>query len=72
MVLELAGVHLVLRIVCWVMIQVWEEDSLRVGGLDMLPRTAVAMAASADFVVEGAVNLSRLIMSVFDSALKCR
>ena len=56
-ILKLARIHLVLRIVCWVVVQVWKEDGLRVGGLDMLARTAVTMAAGANFVVERAVNL---------------
>lgn len=39
------------------MVQVWKEDGLRVGGLDMLARTAVAMAAGTDFVIERTVDL---------------
>lgn len=30
---------------------------MRIGGLDVFPRAAVAVAAGADFVVEGAVDL---------------
>lgn len=55
MVLQLTGVHLVLRIVGWVLVQVGQEDGLRVGWLDVFARAAVAVAAGADFVVEGAV-----------------
>lgn len=57
MVLQLAGVHLVLRVVGRVLIHVRHEDSLRVGGLDMFARAAVAVSACADLVVEGAVDL---------------
>lgn len=38
------------------MIQVWEENGLRVGWFDMLSRAAVAVTAGADLVVEGAVD----------------
>jgi len=51
-VLQLTGVHLVLRIVGWVLVQVGQEDGLRVGWLDVFARAAVAVAAGADFVVE--------------------
>ena len=56
MVLELAGVHLVFGIVCRVLVEVWKEDGLRVGWLDMFSRAAVTVAAGADLVVEGAVD----------------
>lgn len=55
MVLQLTGVHLVFGIVGRVLVEVWEEDGLRVGGFDVFARAAVAVAAGADFVVEGAV-----------------
>ena len=55
MVLQLARVHLVLRVVRGVLVQVWEEDGLAIGGFDVLARAAVAVPARADFVVEGAV-----------------
>lgn len=61
MVLQLAGIHLVLRIVGWVLVEVGEEDCLRVGGFDVFARAAVAVAAGADFVVEGAVDLERIV-----------
>ena len=61
MVLELARVHLVLGIVGGVLVQVGEKDRLRVGGLDVFARAAVAVAAGADFVVEGAVDLGMLV-----------
>jgi hypothetical protein len=35
-ILELHLVHLVLRVVCWVLVEVGEEDCLRVGRFDML------------------------------------
>ena len=37
------------------MIEVGEKDGLAVGGLDVFATAAVAVAAGADFVVEGAV-----------------
>lgn len=37
------------------MVEVGQKDRLRVGGLDVLSRTAVAVAAGADLVVERAV-----------------
>ena len=55
-VLQLARVHLVFRIVGRVLVQVGEEDRLRVGGLDVLAAAAVAVPAGADLVVEGAVH----------------
>jgi len=36
-VLQLTSVHLDLRIVGWVLVQVGEKDGLRVGRLDMFP-----------------------------------
>ena len=57
MVLQLARVHLVLRVVGRVLVQVGQEDGLGVGRLDVLARAAVAVAAGADLVVEGAVDL---------------
>lgn len=55
-VLELGGVHPVLRVEGRVLVEVGHEDCLRVGGLDVLAGAAVAVAAGADFVVEGAVD----------------
>jgi hypothetical protein len=54
-VLQLTRVHLVLWVVGRVLIQVWEEDGLAVGGLDVFSRAAVPVAARADLVVEGTV-----------------
>jgi hypothetical protein len=54
-VLQLARIHLVLRVVGWVLVQVWEEDGLAVGGLDVFATAAVPVSACADLVVEGAV-----------------
>lgn len=55
--LHLLRIHLVLGIVRWVLVQVWQEDGLRVGRLDVFARAAVAVAAGADLIVEGAVDL---------------
>lgn len=54
-ILQLTRIHLVFRIVGRVLVEVGEEDRLAVGGLDVFSRTAVAMPACADLVVEGAV-----------------
>lgn len=51
-VLQLAGVHFVFGVVGGVLVKVGEEDGLRVGGFDMFSRTAVAVTAGSDFVVE--------------------
>ena len=56
MVLQLARVHFVFRVVGRVLVQVWQEDGLGVGGFDVLATAAVAVSAGADFVVEGAVH----------------
>ena len=56
-VLQLARVHLVLRVVGRVLVEVREQDGLRVGGLDVFSGAAVAVAACADFVVKGAIDL---------------
>lgn len=56
MVLQLAWVHLVLRVVGRVLVEVGEQDGLAVRGLDVFARAAVAVSAGADFVVEGAVD----------------
>ena len=56
MVLQLAGVHLVLWIVGGVLVEVGEKDGLRVRGFDVLSRAAIAVSAGANFVVEGAVD----------------
>ncbi len=58
-VLQLARVHLVLGVVRRVLVQVRQQDGLRVRGFDVLARAAVAVPAGADFVVEGAVDLSK-------------
>lgn len=55
-VLQLGRVHLALGVVCRVLVQVGQEDRLRVRGLDVLSRAAVSVSAGADFVVEGAVD----------------
>jgi hypothetical protein len=61
-VLQLAGVELVLLVVRGVLVEVRQEDGLRVRRLDVLSRAAVAMPAGADFVVERAVDLGRVSM----------
>lgn len=60
MVLQLARVHAALVVVGRVLVQVGHEDGLRVRGLDVLARAAVAVAAGADLEVEGAVDLVEL------------
>lgn len=52
MVLQLARVHLVLRVIGWILVKVWEKDCLRVRGFDMFSRASITMSASANFVVE--------------------
>lgn len=55
--LQLLCVKLGLGVVGGVLVEVGEQDGLRVGGLDMLARAAVTVAACTDLVVEGAVDL---------------
>lgn len=38
------------------MIQIWHQDRLRVGRLDVFSGAAVAMSTGANLVVEGAVD----------------
>jgi hypothetical protein len=56
-ILQLTGIHLVLRVVRWVLVEVREQDSLAVGRLDVLARAPVAVPARPDLVVERAVHL---------------
>lgn len=56
MVLQLAGVHLVLRVVGGILVHVGHQDRLRVGRFDVLPGASVAMSAGTDLVVKGAVD----------------
>lgn len=58
-VLQLARIHLILRIVGGVLVEVGKENGLRVGGLDVLARAPVAVSARPDLVVEGAVYFVR-------------
>lgn len=51
-VLQLAGVHLVLGVEGRVLVEVGQEDRLRVRRLDVLARASVTVAACSDFVVE--------------------
>ena len=55
--LHLWRTHLVLRVVGRVLVQVWEEDGLRVGRLDMLAGASVAVTACTDLVVETTIDL---------------
>ena len=57
MVLQLRRIHLVFWVIGGILVEVGEEDGLAVGGFDVFARAAVAVAAGADFVVEGAVDL---------------
>jgi len=54
--LHLLRVHLVLGVVRGVLVEVRQQDRLRVRRLDVFARAAVAVAARADLVVEGAVD----------------
>lgn len=56
-ILQLAGVHLVLGIVGRILVHVGHEDGLRVRGLHVFARAAVAVTACADLVIEGAIDL---------------
>lgn len=56
-VLQLRGVHAVLGVEGRVLVQVGHQDRLAVGRLDVLARAPVTVAAGADLVVEGAVDL---------------
>ena len=56
-VLQLRGREPGFVVVGGVLVEVREEDGLRVGGLHMFARAAVAVSAGADLVVEGAVDL---------------
>lgn len=55
-VLQLGRVHLVFGVVGRVLVEVGQQNGLRIGRLDVLARAAVAVAAGADFVVETAVH----------------
>ena len=61
-VLQLARVHLVLGVVGWVLVEVGQQDRLRVRGLDVFSGAAVAVAAGAYFVVEGTVDLGLMLV----------
>lgn len=63
--LHLLRAHLVLGVVGRVLVEVGEEDGLRVRRLHVFARAAIAMAAGADLVVETAIDL-RVEMSVRD------
>ena len=56
MVLQLRGVHLVFGVIGRVLIEVGKKDGLRIRGLDVFSRAAIAMTAGADFVVKGTVD----------------
>ncbi len=78
-VLKLAGVHLDLGVVRWVLVQVGQQDGLRVRWLDVLARAAVAVSTRADLVVKRAVDLVLLcaengsqVVRHCESAVICR
>lgn len=48
MILQLRGVHAVFRVEGGVLVQVGHEDCLAVGGLDVLARATVTVAAGSD------------------------
>lgn len=54
--LHLLGVHLVLRIILRVLVQVRQQDGLTVRRLDVFARAAIAVTAGTDLVVETAVD----------------
>ena len=56
MILQLGRRETRFVVVGRVLVEVGEQDGLRVGGFDVFARAAVAVAAGADFVVEGAVD----------------
>ena len=56
MILKLGWVHLVFGIVGGVLVEVGQEDGLRVGGLDVFSRTSITVSTGADLVVEGTVD----------------
>ncbi len=56
-VLQLRRVHAVLGVERRVLVQVRHEDRLRVRRLDVLPAAPIAVAARANLVVKGAVDL---------------
>jgi hypothetical protein len=55
--LHLLRVHLVLGVVGRVLVEVGQQDRLRVRRLDVLARASVAVPACANLVVETAVDL---------------
>lgn len=57
MVLQLTGVHAVLRVEGGILVHVRHQDGLGVRGLDMLPGATIAMPAGTDLVVKGAIDL---------------
>jgi len=56
-VLQLRRIHLVLSVKAWVVVEIREENCLRIRRFYMLPRAAVTVAARSDFVVEAAIDL---------------
>lgn len=55
--LHLLRIHLVLGVVCRVLVQIGQQDGLRVRWLDVFSRAAVPVAAGTDLVVKGTVDL---------------
>lgn len=57
MSLELHGIHLILRVVSGILVQIREKNGLRIRRLNMLPRASITMTAGANLIVEGAIDL---------------
>jgi hypothetical protein len=55
--LQLLRAHIVVLVIGRVLVEVREEDGLRVRGLDMLAGAAVTVTAGADLVVETTIDL---------------
>jgi hypothetical protein len=55
--LHLLRIHLILGVVGRVLVQIRQQNRLRVRRLDVFARAAVAVAAGADLIVERAVDL---------------
>lgn len=65
MILQLRGVHPVLGVVGGVLVEVGHEDSLTVGGLDVLSGAAIAVATGADFLIAGVLAFNYLAFFFF-------
>lgn len=56
MILQLGSVHTVLGVKGRILVEVRHENGLAVAGLDVFARTAIAMTASTNFIVEATVD----------------